>query len=115
MAPKGMEGLTARPGEALFKEGEDSKEIYILLQGRVTLKKGLSVVEEVTMEGSVFGEMAALRNAPREITAITNTKTVVMVIKDLATAIQQMPSTGLQLAKALARQLVKINKMQESV
>jgi len=111
MAAKAMEGMTANPGETLFREGDNSKEIYILLQGRVTLKKGVSVVEELNMEGSIFGEMAVLRNVPREVTAMTNTRITAMVIRDLSTAIQQMPSTGLQLAKALARQLVKINKM----
>ena len=106
-----MEGMTVNPGEMLFKEGENSREIYVLLKGRVTLKKGKSVLEEIDMEGSVFGEMAELRDIPREMSAMTNTLVTAMVIRDLSSAIQMMPSTGLQLAKALARQLVKINKM----
>ena len=106
-----MEGLTVNPGEMLFNEGEKSREIYVLLKGRVTLKKGVSVIEELDMAGSVFGEMAELRDIPREMSAMTNTLVTAMVIRDLSTAIQQMPSTGLQLAKALARQVVKANRM----
>ncbi len=67
-----VKGITQRrsfeAGEILFKENTRSDTLYILLEGRVQLSKGESLLTELE-PGSHFGEMAMVDKAPRSATA----------------------------------------------
>ncbi len=69
-----LEGKTEhyQNGELIFEEGEVGAEVFVLSEGRVELiKRGReSAVEIAVLEsGAIFGEMAALDNMPRSLTA----------------------------------------------
>jgi CRP-like cAMP-binding protein len=59
----------------IFKEGDEGREMYYILQGRVRLEKRTGQVKKVLAEletGAYFGEMSALIDAPRTASAIAS-------------------------------------------
>lgn len=59
------------PGEVIVREGETGDSLYVVLQGRVEVSKGLEGRSRVVAElgsGEVFGEMTLFLNAPRSAT-----------------------------------------------
>jgi small-conductance mechanosensitive channel len=55
------------PGEAVVREGEASRALYVVAKGEVVVVRGGREVARVG-EGEVFGEMAFLSGAPRAAT-----------------------------------------------
>jgi CRP/FNR family transcriptional regulator, cyclic AMP receptor protein len=60
-------------GEPLFREGDEGREMFVILKGTVGLQKeaGEGEAWKVTQlgDGAVFGEMALLTNEPRSLSA----------------------------------------------
>jgi CRP/FNR family transcriptional regulator, cyclic AMP receptor protein len=54
--------------EVIFDEGEDGQAIYIVLEGKVSIRRDIEGKPLVLAEmetGAVFGDVALLNNAPR--------------------------------------------------
>ncbi|MFA7382435.1 MAG: ATP-binding protein [Desulfurivibrionaceae bacterium] len=60
---KASETRVAR-GEILFREGDEGRDMYILLRGLIKVFRGNRVVD-VIKPGDYFGEMAIIENQPR--------------------------------------------------
>ncbi len=70
-------------GAVIFKEGEKSKDIYFLLDGRVGIRKKISSGSKtiaIMRKGDIFGEMALFENAPRSATAFAMTQAEILDI-----------------------------------
>jgi CRP-like cAMP-binding protein len=66
-------GRNFAAGEALFREGEPSREAFLLQEGRVRLLKRVRMVERSLMvlrPGDLFGESALLDEGARSSTAV---------------------------------------------
>ena len=59
-------------GEVVFNKGEDSREIYYIVAGRVALYQKDRIVE--IGDGSVFGEYSCVLNSARPFTAVCRTE-----------------------------------------
>ena len=61
------------PGEILFREGDVGDQLYVVLDGRVEIRKDLRVASEdalaVMERGDYFGEMALIDRKPRSAAA----------------------------------------------
>src|ERR1700748_918614 len=60
-------------GEALFREGEPGKEMYVIQAGKVNITKTVRDTEKILATlgaGEFFGEMAILNNKPRSAGAV---------------------------------------------
>src|SRR5262245_6637126 len=74
-------------GEVIFKEMDSSglfrkrAKIYLLLDGEVGLLHGKKPIGAVKM-GEIFGELAAITNAPRSATAVAVTDCKVIALDD---------------------------------
>jgi CRP-like cAMP-binding protein len=100
--------------DALIVEGEDDKDFYCLLQGKVGVWKGdladresLVKVGEIGEKGAYFGEMSYLLQEPR--TASILAEDTVKVLKFPGDMLPQMvmkqPKLGLKICTALADRL----------
>lgn len=68
-----------KKGEILFKEGESSYEMYLILKGRVKIIKNNVVLAELR-SGDFVGEMGVLDRRPRSATAEAIEETIVQVL-----------------------------------
>ncbi len=68
-------------GRALFAEGDEGDALYVVLSGRISIRRALQQggVHELAElgEDSVFGEMALLDGAPRMATAVASRDSIV--------------------------------------
>ena len=71
-------------GEALVRQGEPGRGLYVLLSGRVKVVKEIADGEELQVAalgpGDFFGEMAVLDGAPRSASVIASEDTEVLVL-----------------------------------
>jgi CRP-like cAMP-binding protein len=71
-------------GEVIFKEGDDGRELYIIQEGCVQIKKQSSVGELVLIQferGEFFGDMALLQSIPRFASAYSKGKSKILVLQ----------------------------------
>jgi hypothetical protein len=93
------------PGARLFREGEASAEMYVVLQGEVAVSvAGCPEPVNTIGAGECLGEISLLTAAPRSATATARTRveTAVLGHRDLAELIRLRPDIGLQIYKNLA-------------
>lgn len=101
------------PGKQIFAENEKAggffskgARIYLLLDGDVTLTvKGKPL--ELVLPGEIFGEMAAIADAPRSATATARKACRVLSIDEKAflLSLQRMPEFALMLMSVMAQRL----------
>ena len=56
------------PGESLFLEGDDTRDMYILVSGRLEVFKDDKLLFEINKPGSLVGEMSYLLESKRTAT-----------------------------------------------
>jgi PPM family protein phosphatase len=66
-------------GSVIIQEGAAGTEMYVLLSGTVRVLKGSQLLS-VLRDGSVFGEMGLIENAPRSASIVSDGKTRALVI-----------------------------------
>jgi len=66
--------LSVSEGRIVFGEGDEGKEMYVIIEGEVEIMKRISLETSKTLttlkRGDVFGEMALIDSLPRSATAI---------------------------------------------
>jgi len=100
-------------GQIIVREGEASREMYIIQRGRVEVVKwlrGRPVVLATLERGSFFGEMSLLEDLPRVATVTTSEPTTVLVVhaRDFNRVVTTMPSVDRKMLMVLARRLREI-------
>jgi len=75
-----------RPGQVLFREGDDSWAAFLIEKGSVEILRREGEPREVRLatvgEGELIGEMGLIDDEPRSATARAETLTVVQVITE---------------------------------
>lgn len=96
-----------KAGQYLFKEGDTTRETYILLEGEVRVLKGNQHIADISSGGSFIGEMATLLGEPRTATIQTTKDSKFIVVGDdnIEALISKIPSMGVKLARTLALRL----------
>jgi len=99
------------PDETLFSEGDNSREMYILLSGKVEILKNKKRIATVEGEGSYLGELSTLLGVPRTATVRTMSQCEFIVVNGdkVSDFFDCSPVLGLKLAKILADRLAKMN------
>jgi CRP-like cAMP-binding protein len=94
-------------GEIIFREGDDAKgEAFLVHMGTVEIRKQVTGEEQllnVLKKGSLLGDFALFRNAPRSATAIAAEPVTLMVIP--ANRLDHMVRSNPALAMAIIRDL----------
>jgi PPM family protein phosphatase len=89
---------TARDGEVIIEENVTGDEMFLLVQGEVKVSKGEQEIARLP-QGSNFGEMALIDNAPRSasIHAIGPVRLLVIGRKQFYEFIRKDPPSGIKL------------------
>jgi CRP/FNR family transcriptional regulator, cyclic AMP receptor protein len=98
-------------GEVVFSKGDPGAAMYVVVEGEVDLRIGQELVETLG-PGEPFGEMALVEHAPRIATAVARTACRVVEIpeKRFLFLVQQTPYFSLQIMRAMAERLRKMNE-----
>lgn len=96
-------------GQILFKEGDDSQDLYLLISGSIDVLKGQQKINEITEAGSLFGEMSFLLGSRRTATlrARTDVETVQIARDQVNEFLARFPSAAQAIARLLAERLMQ--------
>ena len=106
-----MQVYEAEEGSVLFREGDGSTYMCLIVAGEVSVVKGdtheglkhLSTLGS----GNTFGEMALVDAEPRSASVVTNKKTELLVLsqQDFTSLALETPQLALKLIKKIARMM----------
>ncbi len=111
LARDGVALRTAKAGEAIFREGDDAHEMFVIKHGHVAIRLGNRTLAELG-ERAIFGEMALIDSAPRSASAIalTDCELVPVTEKQFLFLVSQTPYFALNVMRVLARRLDATNR-----
>ncbi|MEW6570397.1 MAG: GNAT family N-acetyltransferase [Nitrospirota bacterium] len=96
-------------GELVFQAGEPSKDLFILMEGKIAIVSGEDSQSQLAEfnEGEVFGEMALLDKEPRSASAMCKDPSTLLVISygDFHHLIERYPELGKKVIHNIARTL----------
>jgi PAS domain S-box-containing protein len=100
-------------GEAIFLEGADSQDLYILVSGHLNVFKGHTKIAEIAEKGSLFGEMSFLLKAKRTATvkAAENVQAIRIPKDDIAAFLHDFPEVAGEISKILAKRLDETSRI----
>ena len=107
--------------EVIFRQGDESREVYFVLKGKVRIFKISPGGDETSIAifstNDVIGELAALDQQPRSATAkaITAASLLTMAESRFLDALQTMPRLSLSIARMLAQKLRWTSAYAESI
>ncbi len=103
-------------GETVVKEGEIGDELYVVVEGQVSVVKNHRTPHEVALaslrETDYFGEMAVLDQEPRSATVVADADSRLLSLsaERLHDIILQKPEIAFQIFKVLSQRLRKTDK-----
>lgn len=101
-----------RPGEFLFREGDEGGALYIVKTGRLRIMSG-SVVYETVTAGGVVGEMALVEEGtPRSasVIAVTYSELWEVNTETFRSMVTSDPNFALTVMRVMARRLRIMNQ-----
>lgn len=104
--------LPVGAGKRVFQAGQKGSCMYVVKSGRLEIRIGGVVVENVG-PGGIFGEMALLNeNEVRSATVLAVEDSVVVPIDEarFEFLVQNVPSFAIELMRIFARRLLEMNK-----
>jgi len=112
-------GKIFRKGTVLFREGDLGRDMFIVLQGKVQVRKSVGSTEEVLAElsaGEFFGEMALLIGQDRSATVevIEDSKLLVVSPDTFASLLKSDIEIALKMLKKMAARLRALDEHLET-
>src|SRR6266487_3421520 len=92
-------------GAWVIREGQTTGHLYVLIEGRLEVIKGDTVVAIITEPGAVLGEMSVLLDQPHTATVRAASDSAVCEIGDAASFLRDQPAVALLIARLLAQRL----------
>ncbi len=99
------------PGEKIVREGDSGDEMFIVLQGKVSIEIGDITVGEMG-GGDFFGEMSLIDNAPRSATVTATETSLLFAINDknFERIIAWEPVIAIRIMKSLSKRVRELNQ-----
>jgi len=104
--------ISVRPGEFLFREGDEGGALYIVEKGNLRIMSG-SVVYETVAAGGIVGEMALIdEDAPRSATVIAASHAQLWEIDSdkFRSMVASDPNFAITVMRTMARRLRIMNQ-----
>jgi CRP-like cAMP-binding protein len=92
-------------GALVVTEGGTTGHLYVLMEGRLEVIKGDTVVATIAEPGAVLGEMSVLLDQPHTATVRASSDSVIYEFEDAASFLIQQPGVALLIARMLAQRL----------
>jgi CRP-like cAMP-binding protein len=92
-------------GTLLIHEGGTTGHLYVLIEGRLEVVKGDTVVANITDPGAVVGEMSVLLDKPHTATVRAASDSAIYEFGDAAAFLREQPAVALLIARLLAQRL----------
>ena len=92
-------------GTLIIHEGGTTGHLYVLIEGRLEVVKGDTVVAIITEPGAVLGEMSVLLDQPHTATVRAASESVIYEIDDAASFLRAQPAVAILIARMLAQRL----------
>jgi CRP-like cAMP-binding protein len=92
-------------GTLILHEGGTSGHLYVLIEGRLEVIKGDTVVANIVEPGAVVGEMSVLLDKPHTATVRAASDSTVYEFDDAASFLRDEPAVALLIARLLAQRL----------
>lgn len=105
---------TFADGEIVVREGEETREMFVIRKGEIEIVKlvdGHEVMLSVLRRGAIFGEMALLEGLPRSATARARGATSLVVLRpgSLLLQIRRDPTFAFELLQQMSRRIRELN------
>ncbi|MFZ5797310.1 MAG: type IV-A pilus assembly ATPase PilB [Thermodesulfobacteriota bacterium] len=100
-------------GDVIIQEGNQDKDFFKLIRGRVAVLKSGKKIAEISEPGEFFGEMAAMTDEPRFATIVSVGRSSVTRYPGdkLMELIEKYPDISRKLFKTLVERLQKTDRM----
>jgi CRP-like cAMP-binding protein len=92
-------------GTIIIHEGGTTGHLYVLIEGRLEVIKGETVVASIAEPGAVVGEMSVLLDQPHTATVRAAMASTVYEFSDAASFLRDKPAVALLIARLLAQRL----------
>ncbi len=102
-----LEEARFAPGESLIAEGAVKPPLFVLLEGRVSVRKGETEIVRVAEPGALFGEISALLGSPATASVVARTAVRARMAPDGAACLAARPELALHAARILAGRLTR--------
>jgi CRP/FNR family transcriptional regulator, cyclic AMP receptor protein len=98
--------------KVIMHEGQKGASMYVVLEGRVGIWIGNTIVESIG-PGGTFGEMALVDQSPRTASAVAQTECALLSINRAAlmALVKAQPAFGVALLRAVADRLRYMNSL----
>ena len=104
--------IALKPGEILFREGDEGQAMYVVKQGTLRILSGSTILETVRV-GGLLGEMAIIEEgAPRSATVIAGTycELVEIDVPRFLALVANTPAFSLTVLRVISRRLRVMNR-----
>jgi CRP/FNR family cyclic AMP-dependent transcriptional regulator len=101
-----------KPGEVLFREGDEAYAMYIVRHGTLRILSGSTILETVH-DGGLLGEMAIIEERmPRSATVIAGTycELVEIDVARFLSLVRNTPAFSLTVLRVISRRLRVMNR-----
>jgi len=108
--------IRLEPGDVLFKEGDDARDVYVISEGTIQIQSetpdGRRVVLAKLGPGDFFGEMAVINRERRSASALAMEYTTLLVYPadEIENLMTDNPAIGARIIRLLAQRLRDTNE-----
>src|ERR1700730_8888672 len=96
---------TVSAGTVILHEGSTTGQLFVLIEGKLEVVKGDTVVASIVEPGAVVGEMSVLLDQPHTATVRARSDWTSYDFSDCAWSLREQPAVALLIARLLAQRL----------